>query len=71
MPQGFPKFDDIGGGKQRFTFRCHKFNHTILFDPVIDLDDEDDDGDGDKESHATSIQLNFFMFVAVLASLFM
>ena len=69
MPSGYPKLMEQGGN-QRFVFRGHRFNSSIVFDPVMDLEEDDDDDDGDKD-HAASIHLNVFLFVAVLAALFM
>lgn len=72
MAPGFPKVEVMEGGKQKFVFKGPRFNRTVIFDPVIELAaDEDDDDDDDDKDHATSIQLNLFMFVALLAVLFM
>ena len=72
MPSGYPKLMEQGEN-QRFIFKGPRFNNSIVFDPVMDIeedDDDDDGGDGDKDL-ASSIHLNVFLFVAVLAALFM
>ena len=71
MTDGFPKFE-----KGVFIFRAPRFNAAIVFDPVTTLgdelseDDEDDDDDDDDKDLASSLQLNIFMFLAMLASAF-
>ena len=72
MPNGYPKFMEQGGN-QRFVFRGPRFNISIVFDPVVDLeeDDDDEDGDDDNKDRASSIHLNVFLLFAVLGALFM
>lgn len=70
MPSDYPKLEEQGG-KQRFVFRGPRFNRSVFFDPVVELnEDADEDGDGDG-SLASSIELNVFLFVAMLAAIFM
>lgn len=67
MTDGFPKFE-----KGVFIFRAPRFNAAIVFDPVTTLGDElsEDDDDDDDKDLASSLQLNIFMFLAMLASAF-
>lgn len=67
MTNGFPKFE-----KGVFIFRAPRFNAAIVFDPVTTLGDElsEDDDDDDDKDLASSLQLNIFMFLAMLASAF-
>ena len=75
MPPGFPKLMEQGV-VQRFIFRGPRFNRTIVFDPVVELEVDDDEGDGDGDGdgdkdRASSIHLNALLFVAVLVAIFM
>lgn len=72
MTGGFPKFEKRGN-KDMFILRAPRFNLSIAFDPVTTLGDElsdDDDDDDDDKDLASSIQLNFFMFVTMVTALF-
>lgn len=72
MPNGYPKLMEQGGN-QRFVLKGPRFNRSIVFDPVMDLEEDDDDEDDDDhdKDRASSIHLNAFLFFAVLAALFM
>ena len=71
MPMGYPKFMQQGG-KNRFIFRCNKFNKTVIFDPYLEVSEEDDTDDSSPPpDHATSNHLNVFMFVALVATFFL
>lgn len=71
MTGGFPKFEKRGN-KDMFILRASRFNLSIAFDPDTTLGDElsDDDDDDDDKDLASSIQLNFFMFVTMVTALF-
>ena len=72
MTGGFPKLEKKGN-KQVLIFRAPRFNASIIFDPVTTLGDElseDDNDDDDDKGLASSIQLNIFMFLSMLASAF-
>ena len=44
MPEGYPKFVRQGS-KNRFIFRCNKFNRTVIFDPSVEVSEGDDTDD--------------------------
>ncbi|XP_020617809.1 uncharacterized protein LOC110055747 [Orbicella faveolata] len=77
MTGGYPKFEKRGN-KEMLIFRAPRFTKSIVFDPVTTLgdelgedDDDDDDGDDkDEKNLASSIQLNSFMFVAMVTAVF-
>lgn len=56
------------GKNQDVTYRAPLFNDSAVFDPaaamVGDVEEE-------EESHASSIQLNVFVFVSMIAALFL
>ena len=71
MPMGYPRFLRQGS-KNRFIFRCNKFNRTVIFDPYLEVS-EGDDTDGSPmppTENATSIHVNVFMFITLLATFF-
>ena len=73
MPMGYPMFV-TQGSKNRFIFRCNKFNRTVIFDPYLEVsegDDTDDSSPMPPTENATSIHVNFFMFITLLATFFM
>ena len=65
MPSGFPKFED-NENIERFIYRADRFNSTVVFDPAVNTEEIED-----EENQASSIHLNIFMFVAMLAAYFM
>ena len=70
-PTGYPKAD-TRGSKQRFIFRARKFNHTVVFDPTLivnDVEDEPSIPTGQPSSQASSIQFSIALFL--LITLFM
>ena len=73
MTGDYPKFEKRGN-KDVLIFRAHRFNSSIVFDPVTtlgdELEDDDDDDKKDDKDLASCIQLNVFMFVAMLISVF-
>ncbi|XP_073250456.1 uncharacterized protein [Porites lutea] len=73
MPMGYPRFV-TQGSKNRFIFRCNKFNRTVIFDPYLEVsegDDTDDSSPMPPTENATSIHVNVFMFITLLATFFM
>ena len=73
MPMGYPRFV-TQGSKNRFIFRCNKFNRTVIFDPYLEVsegDDTDDNSPMPPTENATSIHVNVFMFITLLATFFM
>ena len=72
-PTGYPKAD-TQGSKQRFIFRARKFNHTVVFDPTLivnDVEDEPSIPTGQPSSQASFIQFSIALFVFLLITLFM
>ncbi|KAM7436842.1 hypothetical protein ABFA07_013421 [Porites harrisoni] len=88
MPEGYPRFVRQGS-KNRFIFRCNKFNRTVIFDPYVEVSEGDDTDDSPMPptdsspmpptdsspmvptENATSIHVNVFMFITLLATCFM
>ena len=80
MPMGYPMFVRQGS-KNRFIFRCNKFNRTVIFDPYLEVSEGDDTDDSPMPptdsspmvptENATSIHVNVFMFITLLATCFM
>lgn len=73
MPMGYPRFVRQGS-KNRFIFRCNKFNRTVIFDPYLEVSEGDDTGDSSPmppTENATSIHVNVLMFITLLATFFM
>lgn len=80
MPMGYPRFVRQGS-KNRFIFRCNKFNRTVIFDPYVEVSEGDDTDDSPMPptdsspmvptEKATSIHVNVFMFITLLATFFM
>ena len=80
MPVGYPMFVRQGS-KNRFIFRCNKFNRTVVFDPYVEVSEGDDTDDSPMPpadsspmvptENATSIHVNVFMFITLLATCFM
>ena len=81
MPMGYPRFVRQGS-KNRFIFRCNKFNRTVIFDPYVEVSEGDDTDDSSPmppsdsspmvpTENATSIHVNVFMFITLLATFFM
>ena len=80
MPMGYPMFVRQGN-KNRFIFRCNKFNRTVIFDPYVEVSEGDDTDDSPMPptdsspmvptENATSIHVNVFMFITLLATFFM
>lgn len=71
-PMGYPKAD-TQGSKQRFIFRARKFNHTVVFDPTLIVNEGEDEAPipTDPSSQASSIQFSIALFVILLIALFM
>ena len=79
MPEGYPRFVRQGS-KNRFIFRCNKFNRTVIFDPYVEVSEGDDTDDSPMPptdsspmvptENATSIHVNVFMFITLLATFF-
>ena len=77
---GYPRFVRQGS-KNRFIFRCNKFNRTVIFDPYVEVSEGDDTDDSPMPptdsspmvptENATSIHVNVFMFITLLATFFM
>lgn len=72
MPAGFPKLMKQGS-KQRFIYRAHKFNDSVVFDPAVSVEADEEDNEEDKypDNHAVSIQSRGFMFIVILTVFFM
>ena len=73
MPMGYPRFMRQGS-KNKFIFRCNKFNRTVIFDPYLEVsegDDTDDSSPMPPTENATSIHVNVFTFITLLATFFM
>ena len=80
MPMGYPMFVRQGS-KNRFIFRCNKFNRTVIFDPYVEVSEGDDKDDSPMPptdsspmvptENATSIHVNVLMFITLLATCFM
>ena len=73
MPEGYPMFVRQGS-KNRFIFRCNKFNRTVIFDPYLEVSEGDDTGDSSPmppTENATAIHVNVLMFITLLATFFM
>ena len=72
-PTGYPKAE-TQGSKQRFIFRAPKFNHTVVFDPTLILNEVEDEPSipTDKpSSQASYIQFSIASLVTLLITLFM
>ena len=71
---GYPKAE-TQGSKQRFIFRAPKFNHTVVFDPALILNEVEDEPsiptDKPSSQAASSIQFSIASFVTLLITLFM
>lgn len=73
MPMGYPRLVRQGS-KNRFIFRCNKFNRTVIFDPYLEVSEGDDTGDSSPmppTENATAIHVNVLMFITLLATFFM
>jgi len=65
MPAGFPKLEKKEG-KQRFIYRCRRFNNSVVFDPAINMEADEEE----EENHAVSIQLSVVMLLVMFLGLF-
>ena len=69
LAPGFPKLIEHGTN-QLFLFRGPKFNRTITFDPVVELEEEEDDDNEYENGRASIINMNAIMFVAIIGTFF-
>ena len=75
MSGDFPKVE-TQGIKYRLLFRVPRFSDSVFIDPGVSLSESDDDDGGEpgeptEPSEASSIQLNIFMLVVMVTTLFM